>query len=291
MSDLNAARDMVIAAADRTQLFARVYRWQETDRPVVWFVHGLGEHAGRYDHVARAACDAGWRVAAVDHRGHGRSGGRRTDVVRFEEYVNDLQTIARWLRLPLERAVMVGHSAGGLIVARYLQTSRETPAAAILSGPLLGLSIPVSTARWVAGRCLSWLWPTVRFATNVDEGNLTHDAEFLQRRLRDPLILRSITARWFFAMQHARRAAWLEQSAVKTPLLMLLGDADRTVDLAAAERWLSELSFNDKTLRRFPERFHELFNETDWSRTWADALAWARDRIPSSPMNGARCEG
>ncbi|WP_376751092.1 serine aminopeptidase domain-containing protein, partial [Achromobacter mucicolens] len=44
-------------------------------RPSIYLLHGLSEHAGRYDRLARWLTARGWDVGAHDHRGHGRSGG------------------------------------------------------------------------------------------------------------------------------------------------------------------------------------------------------------------------
>jgi len=41
------------------------------DRGTVLVVHGLGEHGGRYAHVAARLAGQGWAVAGYDQRGHG----------------------------------------------------------------------------------------------------------------------------------------------------------------------------------------------------------------------------
>lgn len=56
-----------------------MHRWEPDQPPkaVVCLIHGLGEHSGRYAHVAAKLCDAGYAVTAIGLRGHGRSSGRR----------------------------------------------------------------------------------------------------------------------------------------------------------------------------------------------------------------------
>src|SRR5947209_6346946 len=58
---------------DGTEIAA--YRWDPDGPPraAVQLTHGMGEHARRYEHVARALNDAGFVVYAQDHRGHGAS--------------------------------------------------------------------------------------------------------------------------------------------------------------------------------------------------------------------------
>ena len=56
---------------------SRVGSRKPQPKAVVCLVHGLGEHTGRYAHVAAALNDAGYAVLGVDLRGHGKSGGPR----------------------------------------------------------------------------------------------------------------------------------------------------------------------------------------------------------------------
>lgn len=60
---------------------------------VVVLAHGLGEHARRYDHVAQRLGAAGLVTYALDHRGHGRSGGKRVLVRDISEYTADFDTL------------------------------------------------------------------------------------------------------------------------------------------------------------------------------------------------------
>ena len=65
-------------SAQRLLIFTR--RWLTTNARAkgnVFIVHGLGEHMGRYEHVAAALTAAGFNVFGVDHQGHGRSEGER----------------------------------------------------------------------------------------------------------------------------------------------------------------------------------------------------------------------
>jgi len=57
------------------------WHWPSPDHPVgqILLVHGLGEHARRYDALADVLTDVGWRVSAYDQIGHGQSPGRRGD--------------------------------------------------------------------------------------------------------------------------------------------------------------------------------------------------------------------
>jgi len=88
----------------------------------VQIVHGLGEHIGRYAALARALNAAGWHVAGHDQRGHGRSGGARGTLAHPQALLHDLSAVIDHLR-GAGRHVLLGHSLGGLVAARFVAES------------------------------------------------------------------------------------------------------------------------------------------------------------------------
>ena len=103
-------------------------------------VHGYGEHAGRYEELAEVLNGHGAAVFAPDHMGHGRSAGERVVIEDFEDVVTDLHAVAELARAahPDVPLVVIGHSMGGLIAARYAQRHGDALAALVLSGPVIG---------------------------------------------------------------------------------------------------------------------------------------------------------
>lgn len=107
------------------------------------FPHGFGEHARRYDHVARRFNEAGYLVYALDHRGHGRSGGKRVYLRDISEYTDDFGTlvdIAAREHPDLKRIVL-GHSMGGGIVFAYGVDHQDRYDLMVLSGPAIAAQV------------------------------------------------------------------------------------------------------------------------------------------------------
>src|ERR1043166_3266192 len=78
------------------ELFARSWLPEGELRDVVVIAHGYAEHGGRYGNLVERLVPAGYAVHAIDHRGHGRSGGRRAVVDRLANVVDDFhQFVAR----------------------------------------------------------------------------------------------------------------------------------------------------------------------------------------------------
>src|SRR5262245_42434425 len=103
-------------------IFRRAWLPEGRPRGVMVLVPGMSEHSGRYDHVGRFLASRGLAVHALDHRGHGRSGGELGTVEKFDDFLDDLSTFVSIVRaeVPAGPLVLLGHSMGGLISAAYL---------------------------------------------------------------------------------------------------------------------------------------------------------------------------
>ena len=131
--------------ADGIEIFYRHYQ-AETEKARMVVAHGLGEHSGRYGNIVAPLVADGVSVWAPDHRGHGRSGGKRGHVIRFDQYVENLHQIVSLARqdMPADRkCFLLGHSMGGLIATRYAQQHAADIDALLLSSPALGMVVAV----------------------------------------------------------------------------------------------------------------------------------------------------
>lgn len=243
------------------------------------FVHGACEHGGRYAELSRAATNAGWRVLIPDQRGHGQSTGQRVFIRHFDQYLDDLRLLCRHFSLDPLRTAIVGHSLGGLVVARLLQTPGDLAVAACLLSPYMGLQIKVDRFTLMLGKILERVWPTYRFRSRVKSADLARNPEYLERRRLDPLIQRFVTARWFFAVQHAVRQAHADARLLRIPVLVLQGEQDHIVNPQATRDWLKRVGSTDRTLHMLPEHLHELLQETDREDTTRFVLDWLDERV------------
>ncbi len=274
------ARQTEISTPDRHRLFVRIYESAPTaETRTLLIAHGASEHGDRYQHVAEFFVRRGWNVVIGDHRGHGRSSGVRTHVKVFRQYAQDLELIRSHFQLAPESTAVLGHSMGGLIAIRHAQLFPERAAAFVLTSPLLRVKVSIPRRTLALGRMLSILAPRVRFRSRVDPRLTTRCPIALERRLNDALIYRTVTARWFFAMQAGVQAAWKSAPAVQAPILILQAGADEIVDPQAPELWLKRVGSRDSAFRSFPDHLHELLNEPDWPATAGQIAGWLEDRV------------
>jgi lysophospholipase len=249
-------------------------RWQswtpESPRAILLLAHGYGEHVGRYGHVVEHFVERGFAVVGLDHRGHGRSGGTRGHCRDFREMTGDLRTLAdvaggRW---PGLRSVLLGHSMGGLISVLFLAEHPDTVVAAAVTAP--ALRVPAAAPSWVmrAVAGVGRVFPRLPLKTSVDEHALSHDPAVGPAYLADPLVHRHATAGFFRAFGAAGTRAFADAHLVRTPLLVLQGDADRVVVPAGAGELDARLGCPHE-LVMLPGYYHEILNEPPPERACA----------------------
>jgi alpha-beta hydrolase superfamily lysophospholipase len=268
-----------LAAADGTPLHVEVWRPDEPPKFAVVVAHGGAEHVGRYARLAEDLVADGGLVFGPDHRGLGRSGGTRGHVKSFEDYAHDLRTVmldqaGRGADEERPQALpwfLFGHSMGGLISLVYLlDHEKDVPLhGAIISSPLLGLTMKVNPLKLAVGKLAGAIAPKLSLPSGIPADAICRDPEEVARYVADPLRVPVVTAGWFAAMNAA--IARVEQHAqrIELPCLWYVGTGDRIVDHTATERVFASLPHaaeRDQTLRSFEGYYHELHNEPDHLR-------------------------
>ena len=250
-------------------------------RAVLLVAHGYGEHSGRYGNLVEAMVPRGFALYALDHRGHGRSEGPRGHVGRFAEFIADLHAF----RVRVEEGqrgkplVVLGHSMGGLIAVRYLLSHASGVTGAVLSSPAFGiLNEPPRALRWVA-RILSWIAPRASFQSNVEPELLSRDADVGRAYAEDPLVHRRASVRFYTEFKWAIRDAHERAAEIVLPILVLQAGDDRLVDARATESFVQKVGSERKEFQLYTGFFHEIFNETEKERVFADLERWLETRL------------
>jgi alpha-beta hydrolase superfamily lysophospholipase len=254
----------------------------DAPRAVLLVSHGHGEHGGRYAELAMHLAQRGITVHAIDHRGHGRSGGARGHVDRFGEYVRDLESWRRAVTadLPPDLPVfLLGHSLGGLIAIRHLQTHPEAGfRGAILSAPLLGIAVQAPPWKVALSGIFSRILPRLPFSNELDPSMLSTAPGYVEAFRADKLLHPTITPRLYTEIGKAMRAAFTQPDSIRVPLLVLAPTGDRVVAPEAVARFASACP-GEVEVRRYEGFQHEALNEAERHRVMADVAAWLDARI------------
>jgi alpha-beta hydrolase superfamily lysophospholipase len=248
-------------------------------RAVVVIVHGLGEHGGRYDHVGRRLAGAGFAAYAADHRGHGRSGGRRANIGRMAAVVGDLSDFVCFAaeRCPGTEVFMLGHSLGGLIALQYATGDVPELAGLVLTGPLVQVESRAPVLERMAG-VLSALTPNLGVLA-VPPDAVSRDPAVVAAYRADPLVHHGkVPARTGAEILTTTLALPDRLPRLRTPLLLLHGTCDRLAPAAGSQLVHEKVTSPDRTLRLCEGLSHEVMNEPEQDEILDEIVGWISDR-------------
>lgn len=280
-------RELSLSAADGTPL--HVVDWPLDSGAGIVLMHGLGEHSGRYAHVARYFNECGYSVRAYDHRGHGRSGGARGDVPDVDTLMQDaniaIDDFAQNLSAP---PLLLGHSMGGLFAACYATRALSPLGGLILSAP--ALSIRLSGAQKLLLRVLGAIAPGYGIPNGLESRYLSHRQDVVEAYDEDPLVHARISARLLRAMLDAIEFTHVHAAALSVQTLLLVAGDDHLVDAAGSAAYFGKLAPGTATMHTYPGYYHELFNEVEADRVFDDIRAWLGE-LSAAGRGAAPAEG
>ena len=269
-----------LQAADGIPLVA--WRWRDplrAQKAIVVLVHGYAEHVGRYEHVVAALCGAGYTVVGMDDRGHGRSGGRRVAIRRFDSFVDDLDLLIDTNVRENGPVFLLGHSMGGLIATRCAQR-RTDLAGLVVSGAAYKVETELSGLQRRISALLARALPDLPLVPSGKPGILSRDPEVDRRFDADPLTHKGrVRVGMAFGMFIAGEDTRARASSLTLPMLVMHGTDDKLTDPAGSVAVYSAASSADKTLKLLPGLRHEVFNEPEGPEVIADVVAWLDARV------------
>ncbi len=250
-------------------------------KAVLLITHGLGEHSGRYENVVDHFIPLGYAVYGYDLIGHGKSGGAREIIDRFEDFSATLSTyyemVKGWQKG--EPIFLLGHSLGGLTAAFYLLDHQSKFQGAVISAPLIKAGENVSRATILMGRILSVIAPASGLLP-LDPHLISKDPKVVEAYINDPLVFhKKIPARIAAEMLKAMIRVLAEGEKITLPFIALQGSEDKLVDPDNAKLLFDRSKSKDKTLKEYPGLYHEVFNEPERDRVLKDLETWLEAHV------------
>jgi len=250
-------------------------------RAVVALVHGLGEHSGRYAHVAAALNEAGYAVMALDLRGHGKSTGQRGHFPSGEALLGDLDLFLGQVeaRFPGRPRFLYGHSLGGILVLYYTLRRRPALAGVVATSSGLITALHQQKSKVALARILGTILPTLSMPSGLENAALSRDPEVAHIYGQDPLVHNQVTLRTGNILVEATRWTLDHAAEFPLPLLLVHGSADRiafpesSVQCAAPAR-------GDCTLKVWEGLYHETHNEPEKEEVLGYTVEWLNKHLP-----------
>lgn len=258
-----------------------VYHYQqwipEEAIALVVFVHGLGDHVGRYGLLTRTLTTAGCACAMFDQRGHGRSEGRRGHVDRFMDWVDDLASFVQFSAAALPPATplyVVGHSLGALIGINYLLTHAAPVSGLVAMSPAFAPTVQIPQWKRRLGTRVARLMPELSIDNGVRIDALTREAVEVEALKHDPLFHRRITLGAGCEIVKNLELVGGLPHRIHVPVLVLGGSADQVCDPAAMVHFAKGLPHPESAYHLYQGMYHDLLHDVGREQVAADLTGW-----------------
>ena len=282
--------DEKVSGLDGLNIFFRAWRPNGRARAVVVIVPGFNAHSGYYGWVAEQFVAVGLAVYAVDLRGRGNSDGERFYVEKFDDYVQDVETVVKVAKsresgLPL---FLLGHSAGGVVSCLYALEHQSEMAGLICES--FAHELPAPDFALAVFKGLSHVAPHAH-VLHLPNEQFSRDPKVVQAMNQDPLIAHETQpTRTLAAMVRADERLKKEFPLIALPVLILHGTSDKATKPSGSKRFYDMAGSTDKTLKLYDGGFHDLLNDVDKETVMADIKGWLNARIPAAMSDPIRAQ-
>jgi len=279
---------------------------QPLDSAAMIIVNGRSESYLKYQDIANYYFEQGYSVYMLDHRGQGLSQRLIDDtekghVIDFNDYVEDLVIFVNSIVLcnNHSRLLMLGHSMGGAIVARYLQTQPHKVERAILASPMFDIILPAPKPMVKLAASVATMYDTLltRSPSYVLDGHgyqvkSFEDNDLTQSTVRfDAMVevyqnfpkiqLGSPTNAWLLQALNACELCVKDAANIDVPLLLLQAGSDTIVDNAAQDQFCLSTQPDLLIKHVFADARHEILFELEHIRS--AALSASENFLESVP--------
>ena len=263
----------------------RTHTWRRDagapTRGCVLIVHGIGEHSGRYAHVAKALNEWGFDVVAFDQFGHGDSPGKRGTLTTSTRLLDDLAAVVDQVREGMpggQPLILLGHSMGGALAARFVAENRRPVDGLVLSSPALASGMK-AWQRALAG-VLEKIAPDFTIANGLPINAISRDPAEVAAYRADPLVHDRVSGRLARFVDASGAPVLAAASTWQVPTLLLFSGSDRLVDAEGSRRFAALAPQDRVTAQEFPRHFHELFNDVERASVFDAVQRWLDQRFP-----------
>lgn len=261
---------------DNVKLYGQEWKPEGKQKAAIVMVHGLGEHSGRYEHVAEAFTQAGYSLTAFDLRGHGKSEGIRGHAPSYAAIMEDITHNVDLAKehFPGMPVFLYGHSLGGNLTLYYCLTQNPQIKGAIVTSPGLATAAPVPPVKLALGKLMYNLMPAMQMDNGLLRSGLSRDPEVEKIYSNDPLVHPKISAR--LALDLINNGKFIIDHAAEfpIPLLLMQGTGDYIVNPPMTKTFANAAPLSKITFKEWDGYYHELHNEPEKAQVLKTITDW-----------------
>ena len=265
---------------DGLKLYGKYWTPDTAIKGVLCIVHGMGEHIGRFEGMAEVMNQAGYAVIGYDHRGHGKSEGKRGHTPDYKlllDAVGELLNKADEL-FPGKARVLYGHSMGGNVVANYVLQRKPIIAGVIISSPWLKLAFDPPAIQVKLAKLVSGIFPALTQSTKLDVNAISRVPEEIQKYQNDALVHDKISTNMFLSVHNQGLWALEHAGEFTLPLLIFHGSADTLTSSRATAEFAAKAN-KKTTVKIFEGAYHETHNDKTRLEVYSLIKEWLAKTI------------
>lgn len=264
------------ANKDGLSIYTQAWLPQSAAKANLIIAHGLGEHSGRYQHVAHYFVEKEFAVFALDHQGHGQSGGKRGHVTLFSDYIADLEQFRQKVveMSPDKPTFLFGHSMGALIVLLYLMDYQDRVNAAVVSAPPVRVKMGPPTVVKEFVTQVAKVSPSLTIKSGLKAEWVSRDQAVVDAYKEDALNHPQISMSLFSGMYNGGKMVYEHADKITLPIFMLYGSDDVIIDGDMVHATFEKISSENKELYVFQGDYHEVHNEADQRDEFEKIWRW-----------------
>ena len=257
----------------------------DDDRPraLLIVLHGLGSHAGDFRNMGEYFADRGLAVFIPDLRGFGHYSGLKGHVMRFDEYIEDIQNLIMQVkdRYLNKITFLFGSSLGGVNAIRYAKTYPKEIDGLVLQCPAVSQTLGIGRGTRIAGQILSLLNVKRYFSSGLAYEDASRNPSAIKEHETDPLRVDDVTPRFGIEGLKASDDAFRSAAEIHLPVLLQQAGADKLVSPEKSKEFFEALSSEDKTWKLYEGLYHELHMEPERNQVLLDMANWLEKRLPT----------
>ncbi|MCB0706218.1 MAG: lysophospholipase [Saprospiraceae bacterium] len=268
-----------LESTDLGQLFFRDWAIPKP-KAILLQLHGLGEHSGRYQHVASYFNQKGFFFRAIDWPGHGKTEGLRGHAEGIDQLMHIVRYFVQKTRteypgIPL---FLYGHSMGGNLGLYYTLQPDPGINGAIFTGPWIQLAFKPSPLLVFAGKVVGRFLPKFTQASNLDVSYLSRDPKVVDAYVNDPLVHDQISAGLGLAI--LKSADYLDHFAgtLTVPVLIMHGSGDKITSEPASRAFCERVN-GPISFKSWDGFYHEIHNEPEKMEVFDFMNHWIKTKM------------
>lgn len=254
--------------------------WQaNTTKAVVVLVHGMGEHSGRFAHVAQKLTKNDFSVVAFDHFGHGKTEGKRGHNPSFEAVLESIQKIIEKAEnlFPEKPIFLYGHSMGGNAVINFVLRKNHDLKGVIATSPFLKLAFEPPKIKLFVGKILQKIAPSITLGNELNPNDISRDPKAVEEYKNDVLVHDQISPN--FSLTFIESGKWAIENASKliNPMWIAHGTEDKIIDYKGSQAFVN--NSKKASLKLFEGGYHELQHDLCKDELLQDVVDWLNTQL------------